>query len=122
MARTGRIIHTIAHSVLFVLSSIFAGCLLAFVCDLIGCIAKKGTADEGDLLGLGLSIAILVIFIVIGAIATSVISLVSVTLSAFLIKKSEGKRRVWGIVSLVISIAYVALSAGSFLYVVLIPK
>ncbi len=122
MARTGRIIHTVAHSVFFVLSSIFAGWLLAFVCDLIGCIAKKGTAEEGDLFGLGLSIAILVIFVVIGAIATSVLSLASVTLSAFLIKKSEGKRRVWGIVSLVISIVYFALSAGSLLCVVLIPK
>lgn len=122
MVRTGRIIHTAVHGMLFALSSVASGFVLALLIDLIVYYARRGTADEGDLLGIGLSIAFLTLFIVIGAIAASVLSLACTVLSAFLVKWSSGKRKVWGTASLALSIAYVLLSIASVLYAIIAAK
>ena len=119
MARTGRIVHTVFHSIFFALSTVGAGLLVLFALDLVASYAQKSTAAEEDLFGIGLGIAILTVFIVIGAIATAVFSAVSVLLSAFIIKKSVGKRRVWGIVSTSLSGAYILCSGLSVLFAVI---
>ena len=119
MARAGRIVHSVFHGLFFVLSSIAAGFTSVFFVDLVISYLERGTASEEDMLGIGISIAFLSVFIIIFAISGAALSLISTVLSAFLVKKSAGGRRVFGIISLVLSILYILLSVSSVIYMLL---
>ena len=122
MSRAGRIVHSVFHALFFVLSSISVGFTSVLFIDLIISYLERGTASEEDMLGIGIGIAFLSVFIIIFAIAGAALSVISTVLSAFLIKKSIGVRRAFGIVSLVLSILYIVLSLSSVLYTVTVAN
>ena len=122
MARTGRIIHTIAHAVFFALSTVTSAFGLVSFIDIVASYAQKGTAESGELFGIGLGIAILTVFLLFGAIATALFSGIDIVLSVFMIKRSVGGRRVWGIVSLIINVVYVLSSSGFLAYALVMAE
>lgn len=122
MARSGRIIHTVIHAVFFALSTVvFAFGLLSFV-DIMASYAQKGTAEGSELFGIGIGIAIITVFLLLAAIATALFSGIDIVLSVFMIKKSIGGRRIWGIVSLIINALYVLSSSGFLAYALIMAE
>ena len=122
MARTGRIIHTVVHAVFFALSSLTWMFGLLFFIDIVASYIQKGTAEGSELFGIGLGIAILTVFLVIVAIATALFSIIDTVLSVFMIKRSIGGRKVWGIVSLIINVVYVLSSSGFLTYALVMAE
>ena len=106
--------------VFFSLASLAAvGYATVFVELLIAMAEKAASGGNGEIgteLGLGLSVAILFVFQIIAGLVLLVLSAVSTVLSALLVKGSAGGERVYSLISLCSSAAYILAGVGTFLF------
>lgn len=111
---------TVAHTVftaLFLVLAIvsFLG-LMIFDIEMLSIMAEP-PADGSDGFGQGLGLAISAVFAVIFAVATGVISLIGIIISATAVKARLGGAKIFAAVALVLEIIFLVLSVTSVIFV-----
>ena len=112
------VVHTVFTSIMLAISIFLAFFLVVFDYDFFAIKAMEAV-EGGDQLAQGLSLAIVVVFIIYGAIALAVSSLIGTVLSSTMVKFRSGGTRVYGVVSLIMQLVFFVLAVASFLIVLL---
>ena len=112
------VVRTVFASIMLAVS-IFLAFLLAVLDYDFFSIKAMEAVGGGEQLAQGLSLAIVVVLIICGAIALALISLIGAILSVTVIKACAGGARMYGVVSLIIQLVFLVFAVVSFMIMLL---
>ena len=108
--KRGKIAFTVLNSVVLVIVSFLVVYGIWLAVDLKTLPDVPPDAEWNESLGVNLSRGILTIFIILDAVVTAVLSAIGEIFSVVLIRKTDGKPRVYGIITAVIYAVYAVLA------------
>ncbi len=104
----GRVVHLTAAIIVLILATLAFTLTMSLSYSAIDLEARhSAAADSGDQLGLGLSQAIVIIYLIVIGVANLILSAIGVTLSATVWRYRQGKTRIFGMVSTVLNSLYI---------------
>ncbi len=111
LQKRGRITLAVLNTVFLALASVAFAMVVYFVVSFMTIPELPPDATWNESLGVGLSRGFLVVFFILGAIILAALSAVGEVFSAVLIRKTDGRARVYGIVTAALHGVFILVTA-----------